>query len=304
MRQAVLVLALSMPLLAASPASPRAPQVHTEDVDRFFQVYDRAQGRPSAEVLDRDYLAPGSPGLHELVTARNATGQRIAANIAAHPEVYEKARRCLAVLPRVKARLSVAFAKLARLYPDARFPPVTFAVGRGKPVGITDRSGVIMGLEALCSSDFMEPNLEDRFVHTITHEYGHIQQSAAIQALDVGQPGATVLAMSLGEGTAELTAELISGNTGEPQLKAWTKGREKEIGEAFLRDADKTDLSAWMYNGPGDAQHPSDLGYWVGYRIVKAYYDHAADKHQALKDIYDMRDPKAFLKASGWRPGL
>ena len=46
-----------------------------------------------------------------------------------------------------------------------------------------------------------------------------------------------------------------------------------------------------------------DLGYWVGYRIVKAYYQRAADKQQALREILELSDPKAFLAKSGWRPG-
>jgi hypothetical protein len=37
---------------------------------------------------------------------------------------------------------------------------------------------------------------------------------------------------------------------------------------------------------------------------VKAYYLHAADKRQAVRDILEMHDPKAFLAKSGWRPGI
>jgi hypothetical protein len=40
----------------------------------------------------------------------------------------------------------------------------------------------------------------------------------------------------------------------------------------------------------------------VGYWIVKSYYQRAPDKHQALRDIFEMRDPKAFLATSGWHP--
>ena len=47
-----------------------------------------------------------------------------------------------------------------------------------------------------------------------------------------------------------------------------------------------------------------DLGYWVGYRIVKSYYHHADDKSQALRDIFEMTDPSTFLAESGWRPGI
>jgi hypothetical protein len=48
----------------------------------------------------------------------------------------------------------------------------------------------------------------------------------------------------------------------------------------------------------------NDLGYWVGYRIVKAYYRRAADKQQALREILELSDPHAFLAKSGWRPGM
>ena len=49
---------------------------------------------------------------------------------------------------------------------------------------------------------------------------------------------------------------------------------------------------------------PGDLGYWVGYRIVESYYEKARDKRQALRDILEMTDAKAFLARSGWHPGI
>jgi hypothetical protein len=291
---------LLVALARTTEAAPsREPQILTDDVTRFYRLYDAANGHPSAEQLDRDYLAPGTEGLRHFANERRVTGAAIADNIASHPEAYTGARRCLAGQPAVKRRLTVALAKLARLYPEMKPAPVTFVVGRGKPVGMTNASGVAMGLEALCAADFMDPNLEDRFVHTIAHEYGHIQQP---RADDTDAPGATVLLASLIEGGGEFTAELISGDVGNYQLKAATKGHEAAIETAFVADEDKTDLSKWLYNGLGTPEHPGDLGYWVGYRIVASYYRHAADKHQALRDIFEMKDPKAFLAASGWSP--
>jgi hypothetical protein len=40
---------------------------------------------------------------------------------------------------------------------------------------------------------------------------------------------------------------------------------------------DKSDLSGWLYNGMGSAEKPGDLGYWVGYRIAKAFYNRRPD---------------------------
>jgi len=285
--------------LACVCAAPAGPEIHIEDVTRFYAVYDAANGHPTAEQIQRDYLDPGSDGLHQFAAARNTTAARIADAIAKRPDIYVGARRCMAVLPQVRRRLVVALHRLGDLYPEAVFPPVTIAVGRGRPVGISGPGmGVEIGLEALCATNYLNPNVEDRFVHVIAHEYVHAQQAPVL----ANDEHPTVLARSLIEGAAEFVGELTSGEVAYSNFGATTKGREKAIETAFAADEDKTDLSTWLDNGT--AAEPGDLGYWVGYRIVKAYYEHAADKRQAVRDIVQMTDPKAFLARSGWYPGI
>jgi hypothetical protein len=288
---------------ASLPARPAdGPVIHIEDVAAFYKLYDATNGHPTADQLQHDYLDPGSDGLHNLAKVRNVTGARIADNIAKHPEIYTDARQCMAVLPRVRQRVGLALRKLGRLYPEARLPPVTIAVGRGKPVGVgSPVTGLQIGLEALCAVKWMDPNIEDRFVRIIAHEYIHVQQAAALS--DDEHP--TLLERSLIEGAAEFGAELLTGKPGEvtsPQMRAATQGREKEIESAFLTDEESTDFSKWLDNSTYDKQ--GDLGYWVGYRIVKSYYQHDSDKRGALREIIEMTDPKAFLAKSGWFPGI
>ena len=286
--------------VAASPVDKAAePVIETGDVDRFYKVYDAAGGRPTAEALQHDYVDLGSDGLHQLARMRKVTGQSIADAIAKRPEIYSKARDCAEALPRVRERLAVVLRKLGDLYPEARFPPITIAVGRGKPVGVGGReSGVQIGLEALCATDWINPDIEDRFVGVIVHEYAHVQQAVAFSERE----NVTVLAASLEEGAAEFVTELTTGSISYSYMSRLTAGREREIETAFAADADKTDLSDWLYNST--PEQPADLGYWVGYRIVKSYYQHADDKHQALRDIFEMTNPKEFLAKSGWRPGI
>jgi len=45
---------------AAAPAAPVV--VRSDDIDRFYRVFDAAHGRPTAEALQAGYLDPGSPG--------------------------------------------------------------------------------------------------------------------------------------------------------------------------------------------------------------------------------------------------
>jgi hypothetical protein len=101
------VLALLVRLESAAGADsvdvrqPHDPVIYTEDVVRFYKVYDAAQGLPTAEELQRDYIDPGSPGLHHLAEIRNVTGVTIARALAVHPEIFSDAKRCMAALPRV-----------------------------------------------------------------------------------------------------------------------------------------------------------------------------------------------------------
>jgi hypothetical protein len=281
-----------------APALSAVPEIHTEDVDLFYRLYDAAGGHPSAEQLQRDYLDAGSEGLRQLAKVRNVTGARIADTLAKRPELYSGARRCMAALPRVRQRVDAALRTLARLYPQAKMPAVTIAVGRGKPVGVGNPvTGLQIGLEALCAAEWMNPDVEDRFVHVIAHEYAHVQQVAIVY-----DEHPTVLTRCVSEGGAEFVAELISGKAAYTHYATLTAGRELEIETAFAADVDKTDLSRWVDNST--FEKPGDLGYWVGYRIAKAYYQRAPDKQQAVREILEVSDPKAFLARSGWRPGL
>jgi hypothetical protein len=287
---------------AAHAGTPQGPEIRTEDVARFYALYDATGGKPTVEQIEKDYLARGTQSLAEFARLRRVTAQSIADRLQSDPAMYAKAKQCLATLPAVEQRLAAAFTRLATLYPEAKFPPVAIVVGRGRPVGMTYPGGLTIGLEALCAADFMNPDVEDRFVHVIAHEYGHIQQTAPTD-FEKDDPNATVLRVSLAEGVAELVAELISGDVGNPRLAQWSHGKEAQIESAFARDMDSTDLSAWLFNYRGPDE-PYDMGYWVGYRIAKAYYLKAGDRKAALRNAIELDDPKTFLAASGWTPGM
>ena len=296
------VLGVTAPTRAASPVN--SVEVQTEDVARFFKVYDAAGGHPTAEQLQHDYIDQGTAGLHQLMKARpSVTAERIAQTIEQHPELYIGARKCMAFLPKARTRLNVAFRKLIELYPEADKPPVTIFAGRGRPIAISGPGeGVQVDIVGFCSplaTKWMGPNLEDSFVYVIAHEYIHSQQNKALA--DDEHP--TVLERSLLEGAAEFMGEMISGGLSSSRgYVAEAKGHELEIETKFVADEDKTDLSEWVDNTTPDEL--GELGYWVGYRIMKSYYQHAPDKRRAIREIIRMNDPHAFLAKSGWRPGI
>lgn len=306
MRRATLSVLLGAALfapVAATAAEQGGTHVAivTSDVDRFFALYDDPALAAQPDTLAARYLADASPGLIEFMAMRRITPEKLAKALREKPQVFRDARGCAAKLGNVRTRLIAATDRLAALYPPAKFPPITIAIGRATTAGTANAKGLYIGLEALCAAKFIEADDEDRFVHVIAHEYAHVQQPLA----QVEDRDETVLRAAVVEGAAEFVAELMTGSVAYPLLHRWAKGREKELETIFLAEKDGKALeSRWLYNQRGSDGWPGDLGYWVGYRIAKSYYNRAPDKAKAIRDIIELRDPAAFLAKSGWEPGV
>jgi len=284
---------------AAQPAPPVV--VRTDDVERFYRVYDAAEGHPTAAQLQAQYLAPGSEALHQFVVSRVGNADKLVDAIARRPADFEKARGCLSALAKTQAQLPAVFSRMAARYPASMFPPVIFVIGRDNTGGTTTADGIVIGLETMCRVAIQDTDVGERFTHIIAHELVHVQQPAG--QVDA-PPDATLLFQALLEGGADFVAELTSGGTANPQLQQWTAGQECAIEQAFEKEALGTDISRWMYNGVGTPDKPGDLGYWVGYRIAKTYYEHAANKKAAIAALLTLDNASAprFLKKSGWKP--
>jgi hypothetical protein len=61
---------------------------------------------------------------------------------------------------------------------------------------------------------------------------------------------------------------------------------------------DGKDTSHWLYGSSGGNGRPVDLGYWIGFKISETYYNNAAGKKQALRDMMIVTDCKRFLQNS------
>lgn len=295
--------AAALVVAALAHGAGAAPPVvfQTDDIDRFYRVYDAAHGHPTADQLQSQYLAPGTQALHQFVVSRIGDAAKLAAAIEKRPDDFAQARTCLGALAKTRSQLPAVYARFATLHPASTFPPVTFVIGRDNTGGTTTRDGVVLGLETMCRTTILGADVGDRLTHIIAHELAHVQQPAG--QVDA-PPGATLLFQALLEGGAEFVAELSSGDVSYGHMKTWTRGKECAIEQAFEKDAMGSDISHWLYNGFGTPDQPGDLGYWVGYRIAKSSYEHAVDKKQAIADLLNVSNDNAaaFLARSGWKP--
>jgi hypothetical protein len=275
-----------------------------------------AAGWPKARLdsLPLDSLKKVTAPFYE----RSAAEQLLHA-VALYPRYYAAVRATTLSVDtnsRITQGIRRGLSRLAALYPEARFPSIYFLIGTLSTGGTTARSGMLIGTEQSASDpttpldelpDWARKNMPNhRFESLVTlvvHEAVHTQQKPA----PPGQPD-NLLRHSLGEGIADFLAELAVGPRAVKQPReVYGAAHEHEIWVDFqdeMQGGDST-IRTWMYNGmvPAGQNHGAvDIGYWVGYRIAGAYYARAKDKRAAVRELLELRDAEAMLRASGYAP--
>jgi len=263
--------------------------------------------------LSRDSLERASAPF-----AEQSGAEELVRALRAYPRYYAAVRsRTLAVDTNATIRQGIrqGLARLTGLYPEARFPNIYFLIGTLSTGGTVGRSGMLMGTEQSASGpdtplDQLPAWAQKVFpTHTfaslvglVVHEAVHTQQ----KPMPPGQHD-TLLRHALGEGIADFLSELAVGPwAANTPRQIYGRAHEHDVWVDF-QDEMVTDstLRTWMYNGmvPPEKNHGAvDIGYWVGYRIAGAYDARAADKRAAVRELLELHDPEAILRASGYAP--
>ena len=289
--------------------NPEAARLVTEDLPRFWSAWEAAAEVEGAEaraaVFQAQYLDPGSPGLDAFTRLRIQDADKLVRAIDAHPRYYGSLRGRMGELEAQKPAIRGILQRMHALVPDAVFPDVYFVMGRMNSAGTLDDTGLLIGLDMFGRGEGA-PLHElgdwhravvgefDNLPVIVAHEWVHFQQRSDID----GQP--TLLQASIGEGVADFVAELGAGRHINQHVHAWAEPRAAELWAEFRPAMHGTDYSGWLYEGQvAGSDRPADLGYWMGYRIARAYYDRADDKPAAIRAMLNIQDFDAFLEASG-----
>lgn len=303
MKRDVAAIGLVLSAAACTPARPsdRAGTVSTADVHRFSEIW-RNTGYSSCASFPA-YFDSASPGLGAYARKFHVDVDALCAAVKLSPDRYVTVVSNMPAFDSAAAQVESVFIRFRALDSAARMPSVYFIVGNGIAAGTTTRGSdplILIGAE-------MNPSAAG-LTWTIAHELAHTQQHYPMWGSLTGGPTflrGTVLRVALTEGSADLIAELL---TGRPKHDAYAEEHETALWSDFQREMHSRDYAHWFYNGRNPARRagPPDLGYWVGYRIAKAYYERQNDKRRAVHDILTIRDFDAFLTASGYdgaRPG-
>jgi len=301
----------------AAPISSAAIALHTDDIDRFWIAFDAVQATTDPDLqrttFQSLYLDRGSPGLEAFMEAKGYTIDDWLQAIHRYPRFWTTIRPRTRLGTQALVRTQDHLARLKALYPNLRPAGVYFEVGALRSAGTTQADKVLIGVEMATGDDTvdvseMAPGLQ-RFFRTyfasrpldnldllITHEVVHTQQTGPRQDL---------LSQAVYEGVADFVAEQAAGRLPDLPYVAYGPDHDAAIKAAFRKDMEGSDFSGWLYNGADGAFGVADLGYYVGYEIVRRYYERASDKSAAITRMIelDYSDPAAvrrFVAASGY----
>lgn len=312
-------MALLLAGLFAVLASPQVPPaedpltatIRTEDADRFADLFERTNGRPSAEQLQREYLRPGSYGVHVFTPNRIRDATALAKAVAAQPERYARAvRTCLPIAKQATPELRAIYLALHGLFPERPLPRIYLVFGSGNSGGTADAGAQVLGLEVLCDLAKAPEELRNILRGFFAHETVHTWQGD-VQAR---QAGGVLLTSVLQEGAADFIALLVTGRQMDPARHAWALPREAELWRVFEADLRVTrglnwndlkpntpasnSLKRWVTNhGQAPQGWPSELGYWLGQRIWERWYERQPDKRAAMRAMRNVMDAEAVLRA-------
>jgi hypothetical protein len=313
-RVATIFVVFALSLAAQQPGNnrkvnsdPDAVKVVTSDFENFWRAYALASLAADTErgrIYQREYLEKGSPGLQDFLRLRIQSAENLARVIEHRPQYYASLKQITPRVAEMEPAIRVSLHKLKDLYGNAVFPDVYFVIGVMNSGGTTGDSGLLIGTEMYGKTQETDMSAMDGWLKSVLGSPAQLPGIVAHELIHYQQRGrgASLLAVSIREGSADFVGEIISGQNINDHLHAYGDSHETELWREFSAAMNGNDVSQWLYQGDKAKDRPADLGYYMGYRIAQSYYNQAADKRKAIPDILTVQDYPSFLAASRYAP--
>lgn len=292
------LLVLSSATLKLENNDPLKTQLITTDIDNFWEAFEASKPNYDPQPFKDIYLKKGSKGVKGFTRNRIQNAEHLSKVIKRYENYYNSIKPSTLKVASMKEEIIQSLVKLKEIYPKATFPPVYFVIGALNSGGTATSKGLIIGVDMYgltdkTPKDELSPWLTsvlkpiEEVPHIVAHEVIHFQQK---------YDGGNLLKRSIKEGAADFIGELVSGSHINKHVHAFADPREAELWEEFQSKMLAKDTQGWLYSS--QEGRPNDLGYWIGYKITKSYYDNSKDKKKAIDDILHINDFEEFLKAS------
>ena len=307
----LLLLLLSCTSLKKNNAKLENFKIKTSDIDNFWNAYDKLKDtKDSVKTLQSAFFDKASPEFKKFIELSDLNAKDYINHIRYEPNFWKSIRPLTENIKTKKDNIKQLYINFSEIYPEFNPPNICFAISGLQAGGTTSNNLILIGSEIAAVNpeevDVSEINgfLKNIFENSdgdilkmISHELIHTQQPSGD---NLENP--TLLKLAIIEGSADFIGSLIYGkNIMNKAIYEYGEKNEKELWKEFYNDMKKNksvDETDWFYSY--HSNRPADLGYYIGYKIVKSFYDNHKNKKQAIKEIIKMNAPKLFLKESGY----
>lgn len=291
--------------------------VQTADIDHFWQAFDNLKNcrthADSVGSFQRLYINRATDGFIDFLKARSFTAEEYVQTVAKLPKFYASIRPNTYEVKNAAPLIEETFARFKELYPNFKPFKVCFAIGTLRTGGTVSDKFVLIGSEISTSTkhvDLSELNgsamskvmaqgddIVQKIKNIVAHESVHTQQgrnqdSTAIRC--------DLLYACMSEGFCDFIGELIAQGQINKVAQEYGDAHEEQLWQQFKAEMCGTKAENWLYNFATVKDKPADLGYYIGYKIARAYYEKATDKKKAIIDILELRNPLDLLEKSGY----
>lgn len=281
----------------------------TADVERFYAALDEAErSSDPVGVFEREYLGRATVGLryyHE--SGRLEDAELLWRTVRSNRERYRAVQEFSRRLPDAYPGLGAVYDFFGAIRPGSTTPSVYFVIGHFQGGATAFEGGLVIALDnwaadwsSFDASESMDAVGDPGEILTqiVAHELVHFHQACT-------EACGSLLAESIMEGTADFVAELVTGERANRYMRhihRYYDEHESRVWVDFERDMRGRELAPWLYADP-EGDRPQNLGYAIGYRIAKAYYESRGGGRAAIEDLLELEDAEEILAASGYDPG-
>ena len=285
---------------------PENAEFITSDIPRFWRSFDAAKGKPLEEqirIYQNHYIDSATIGFKSWIEKRGNTTEGLVEGVNTMLPFYESIRENSLNVESYEKEIRAGFYALKHLYQKARFPDVYFFIWFFFNSGSTTTDeGLMITIETRSIDEDTPldkfPEVHRKMIASMNltglaavavHESIHEQQK--------DYETKNLLEKAVREGTADFIAELCTGRNPSIAVHEYANPKEEDLWKEFQGRMNGKDYSGWT-GIPYD--RPAGLAYWMGYKIVEAYYAKQKDKKSAVKFLIETTDYRRVLRESGY----
>lgn len=275
------------------------------DITHFWRAYDSTRGKTTEDqerIFQTVYLDKASAGFQSWIEKRDKHVEKLVKGVNSMTPFFESVRENTFKVEAYEEEMRAGFYAFKYLYPDAVFPDVYSFVWDFFHSGSTvSDAGLLIATETQTISNNTPmdqfPEIHRRMIRSFTlknltpvvvHESVHLQQPDLETT--------TLLERAIREGSADYLAELATDRNPSQAVHDYANPKEQELWKRFQKVMLGNENGDWIHTIPDDK--PAGLGYWMGYKIVEAYYQKQADKKQAIHKLLTTTDYSAIYEES------